>query len=225
MNKPVIITDVDNVLLDWLEGFTRFLEKEKNIDVSHIKQHLGTTAFIDSQDITKIACLETNKLLIREYGKSNYLEELNAFQEDAAIHINELHKEFDFIALTCLSKNKKTINKRKRNLQNVYGNVFKDVICIGFGQSKEPDLFKLKQTENVVTFIDDREQHIKESISAGIKPILFSRGVENPLHCVNDTFQTKKCWTEIKEHLLLELDLNKIIINKKSKNRNIKNTI
>ena len=205
--KPVIVTDVDSVLLDWLQGFATFLEKEKNIETKHVEHYFGTTEFLCASTITNISCMDTNKLLIREYGKSGYLEELKAFQDDAVQHLKDLHKEVDFIALSCLSKNRKLINQRKRNLQSVYGNLFKEVICIGFNESKEDNLVRLNQEENVITFIDDREKHIRESISAGVKPILFARGVENPLICPDNTFHTKQCWGDIKESVLIELEL------------------
>lgn len=219
--KPVIVTDVDSVLLDWLHGFATFLEKEKNIDVSHIKDFFGTSHFIDTTKITNISCLDTNKLLVKEYGKSQYIEELKAFQDDAKQHILQLHKEVDFIALSCLSKNRQIINKRKRNLQNVYGNIFKDVICIGFGQSKEPDLIKLKEQENIITFVDDREKHIQESISAGIKPILFKRGIDNIEYCPENSYYVKTCWADIKESILLELELKNKILYSNKRNKKI----
>lgn len=217
--KPVIVTDVDSVLLDWLQGFAMFLKNEKDMDIEHVKKFFGTSNFINIPEITNIPCLDTNKLLVREYGKSKYIEELKSFQEDSKQHILELNKEVDFIALSCISKNRQIINKRKRNLQNVYGEIFKDVICIGFGQSKEPDLIRLKEQENVITFIDDREKHIKESISAGIKPILFKRGIDNIEHCPENSYHVKTCWSDIKESVLLELDLKSKIstINKQSK--------
>ena len=210
--KPVIVTDVDSVLLDWLQGFATFLKEEKGMDTEHLKHFFGTSNFIETPEITNISCLDTNKLLVREYGKSKYIEELKAFQEDAKQHILDLHKEVDFIALSCLSKNRQIINKRKRNLKNVYGDIFKDVICIGFGQSKEPDLIRLKEQENVITFIDDREKHIQESISAGIKPILFKRGIEDVECCPENSYHVKKCWSDIKESVLLELELKKKIL-------------
>ena len=210
--KPVIVTDVDSVLLDWLQGFATFLKEEKDMDIEHVKHFFGTSNFIETPEITNISCLDTNKLLVKEYGKSKYIEELKAFQEDAKQHILDLHKEVDFIALSCLSKNRQIINKRKRNLENVYGNIFKDVICIGFGQSKEPDLIRLKEQENVITFVDDREKHIYESISAGIKPILFKRCIENIENCPENSYHVKTCWSDIKESVLLELELkNKIL--------------
>ena len=217
--KPVIVTDVDSVLLDWLQGFAMFLQNEKDIDVKHVKKFFGTSNFIDIPEITSIPCLDTNKLLVKEYGKSKYIEELKAFQEDSKQHILELHKEVDFIALSCISKNRQIINKRKRNLQSVYGDIFKDVICIGFGQSKEFDLIRLKEQENVITFIDDREKHIKESISAGIKPILFKRGLENIEHCPENSYNVKTCWSDIKESILIELELKNKISIKSKKNK------
>lgn len=219
-NKPVIITDVDSVLLDWVGGFADFL-KSKGICTEHIKQHLGTTLFIPTYKITQIDCENTNKLLVKEFSKSNFLKNLEAFQKDSIQHIKELSVDFDFAALTCISKNKKIKRDRTLNLQNIYGDIFIDVICIGYGQSKEPHLISLKEKHNVFGFIDDRMKHIEESISAGIKPILFSRGVDN-VTCPNNSFTNMTCWSEIKELMQTELSIREQILNNSSKPSNNK---
>lgn len=208
MTKPVIVTDVDSVLLDWIKGFSNFL-KSKGIDTEHLNSYIGTTKFLDVSFMTGINCEKTNKILLQEFSKSNFIKELESFQHDSKKHIQELHKEVDFIALSCLSKDPFMQNKRRENLQNVYGNVFKKVFCIDFGESKEHKLLKINNRENIICFVDDRLKHIKESINAGIPAILFSRNVEEHLFCPNESFRTKHCWGEIKESVLLELELQK----------------
>lgn len=221
--KPIIVTDVDSVKLDWLHGFTKFLNN-KGICTKHIEPHLGTTRFIDTKIITQIDCSKTNKQLIAEFGKSGGLEELRAFQEDSVKHIQELHKDVDFVALSCLSTEQDLINQRIKNLEKVYGKIYKDVICIDYGQSKEPELVKLNNQEDVIVFVDDREKHIQESISAGVPAILFERGMDKATICPNNTFRTESCWGDIKNAIQIELDLksrndstNNKALSKKSK--------
>jgi len=195
-NKPVIVTDVDSVLLDWLLGFTLFLQS-KGFDTSHITQHLGTTNFIPIPVITKLNCAEKNKFLVKEFSKSEFIYNLPAFNKNDIIHIKELSNHFDFIALSCISKNKKMQKMRTLNLTSIYGNIFLDVLCIGYGQSKAPYLSELKKKHNVYTFVDDKISHIEESISEKIRPILFSNGV--PL-AEDHRFKNLESWMQIKEH-------------------------
>jgi hypothetical protein len=213
--KPVIISDVDSVLLDWFAGFVDFL-KSKDICTKHVNQNRGTTIFVPTENITNINCEKTNKLLVKEFSKSNFLKNLKIFQEDSQQHIQELSKEFDFIGLSCISKNKIIKRERTLNLQNIYGDIFLDVICIGYGQSKEQHLKDLNKIHNVYGFVDDRMKHIEESILANVNPILFSRGVDTII-CPNDSFRNMHCWGDIKDSMLLELELN----NKKQETKGI----
>lgn len=206
MTKPVIVTDVDAVLLDWLKGFTLFLNS-KDINTDHIQPFIGTTKFIETPLITKIDCEQTNSLLLREFSKSVFLKNLESFQQDSAQHLKELSKDFDFIALSCISKNGKIKKERTLNLQKNYGDIFLDVLCIGYGQSKEPYLAKLKESYNVCAFVDDRMKHIQESISAGVDPILFSRGVDL-ITPEDKSFVNLNCWSNVKTHINKKILIN-----------------
>lgn len=44
MKKPILATDVDFVLLDWVAGLEPFL-KEKGMKYDHIKQYAGSTYY------------------------------------------------------------------------------------------------------------------------------------------------------------------------------------
>lgn len=204
--KPVIISDVDSVMLDWVGGFSDFLET-KGICNEHLKDFIGKTIFLSIPELTNTDCKDTNRAIFKDFSKSNALKELKAFQTDSVQHVKELADDFDFVALTCISKESRIQRFRKENLVNVYGDIFKDIICIGSGKSKELYIKELAENNKVATFIDDRQEHIIESINAGIQPILFTRGVEKTI-CDNNTFHTMDCWGDIKQHLQSKLILD-----------------
>jgi hypothetical protein len=201
--KPLLITDVDSVLLDWLRGFINFLNI-KGICTKHVDHHLGTTMFIKPNIITNIKCESTNNELFNEFMSGQYIQELQPLQKGTPIHMRELSKHFEIVALTCIGTEKSLVEKRNLNLINVYCDIFKEIICLDFGVSKEPYLKHFNDNYNVHSFIDDRIDHISESISAGIPPILFARGV-TPDTLNNSNFRTMSCFEKIKNILISEI--------------------
>lgn len=194
--KPLLVFDADKVLLDWIGGFLSFL-KDTGHCVKHLEQYIGTTAFLTTEEMTKSDCKRYNREVLDKFVESGYLRKLDTFQVDAKEILMELKKEFDFAIVTCIGTDEESINQRHENIELRYGDIFLDVICIGFHESKEHSLRELAKTRNVVGFVDDRPKHLEEAISAGIKPILMSRGVDVcPVNA--ERYNVISCLSEIK---------------------------
>ena len=175
--KPVLVFDVDSVLLDWCFGFFSFL-REEGYCTRHVDHLLGKTEFIPTNQITKIDCKDTNRQLAKKFSDTDWLTRLPLFQEDGVEHVQSLTDKYDIVVLTCIGETEDIINKRTQNLIEHFGDIFLEIICIDYGKSKEHHLRELSSKYNVVGFTDDKESHLEESIRAGVKPLLFSRGVE-----------------------------------------------
>jgi hypothetical protein len=198
--KPLLVFDADSVLLDWCRGFTSFLNS-KGICTKHVKHLLGTTQHIPTPEITQIDCKQINRSLMSEFAGTDWLERLPVFQEEAINYLRELSNEYNIVVLTCIGETDDIVEKRTKNLVDLYGDIFSGIICINYGCSKEDYLKALHDEHGVSAFVDDRLSHINESISAGITPILFSRGVEECNEATNDEYMVMSCWTEINTHL------------------------
>ncbi len=198
-NKPVLVFDADSVLIDWCFGFFSFLNSI-GYCTNHVDHLLGKTEFIPTNEITKIDCKITNKELSKKFADTDWLTRLPLFQEDGHIHLNKLTEKYDIVVLTCIGETEDIISKRKQNLIDLFGDIFLDIICINYGKSKEPYLKELAAKYNVVGFTDDKEAHIEESIQAGVKPLLFSRGVDKcPIQ--EEKYTVISCLSEVEKHV------------------------
>ena len=199
IDKPLLVFDADSVLLDWCRGFTWFLQKQ-GICTKHVEHLLGTTQFIPTEDITKIDCKKTNKELMAAFSDTDSLATLPVFQKESVHYLQELSKHYNIVVLTCIGETDDIVSKRTKNLVDLYGDIFSGIVCINYGTSKESYLDALHKEHGVEAFVDDRLNHINEARSAGIKGILFSRGVEDVV-AANDEYTVMNCWTEIHNHL------------------------
>lgn len=196
---PVLTFDGDSVLLDWCKSFVSFLN-QKGYNTDHISHKIGTTEFIPIEVITKLECKKTNKSLINEYKESDFLSKLEVFQDGAVEVLKELSKHYNIVVLTCIGETDEIVNKRTKNLVDLYGDIFSGIICINYGTSKEKHLSALNEKYNVEAFIDDRIGHIEESIKAGVKAILFTRGIEHKSNS-SDQFVAIDCLHKINKYL------------------------
>ena len=171
-NKPIIILDCDSVLLDWVTLFMSFLEI-RGYCLNHIKNVKGTTKFTHVSEFLKNSDVKVIDAVIKDFNSGDSLEKLPPFESCTKEVVKELSLNYNLVVLSCLGSEKSEIEKRNKNLLDVFGDVFSGIICIKYGESKENYIKAINQKYDVTTFIDDRYKHIEESLHAGVKPILF----------------------------------------------------
>ena len=196
MKKPILATDVDFVLLDWVAGLEPFL-KEKGMKYDHIKQYAGSTYYPSLSELFLMKDENKNLEILAEFNKSKYIEQLPIFQKEAIEHINNIKQEYDIVAITCIGTEEVQKNKRTNNLVNHYGEVFSDVICIPVRHSKEEYLKELKKESHVEFYVDDRIKHLQEAINCLIKPLLYVRNADKP----ETEIPIVECWSHIEDKL------------------------
>lgn len=160
--KPVILCDVDGVVLDWMSRFPYFLEK-KGIDPARAIRAYASGEFLTFQDIIggTMGAEEAEALAI-EYQESKYMSYLTAYK-DALLMVNALKHKYDFVAVTAVLNSEATRTNRQANLDFWYAGAFSKVHCVGLGGSKYDVLCKYDRT----VFIDDSPSHIAEAQAAG----------------------------------------------------------
>ncbi len=173
MSNPVIVLDVDSVMLDWFSNLACFL-KEKGMDFEHIHPFVGTNDFVPLEDLFCTKELSEQLALMNEYNTSKYIETLSVMEEHAIKVIAHYKGKVDFIALTCVSKCKNAASMRERNLKAHYSDGFKEVICLGARESKEEALKKLNKEYNVLFFVDDQSKHIIEAENAKVEAYQYA---------------------------------------------------
>tara|TARA_B100000700_G_C15063044_1_gene867378 strand:+ start:11526 stop:12173 length:648 start_codon:yes stop_codon:yes gene_type:complete len=193
-NKETIITDVDSVLLDWKYGLIHFLN-EKGIPNDHIKDHLGSTSFLQPEFLFK-EDKETSFKLLKEYNKSKWIGELPIFQKGSDKIIKDLSEEHDFYAVTCIGIEPINQKLRIQNLQDIYGNIFSkhNVLTVDSHETKLPYLKYVKEkSKRIKFFIDDEIKHLNNALRIGIKPVLYTNDNKKTN---NKNIEIIDCWSK-----------------------------
>lgn len=160
MNKKVIITDVDGVLVKW-QSMLPFFAQEKGIDLKDILSCQYSEEFIHTKDLFKCTP-EFSRILKKEYHNSDWIRYLSAYN-DALEVINKLKEDYTFIAVTALEKSETALRNRSYNLNTLFTGVFSEIHLTD--NDKESTFLHIlaEQCESgndVVAYIDDLAEHL-----------------------------------------------------------------
>ena len=165
MTDKIILTDVDGVLLDWFNGFDRYMVK-KGLPMLTGKEKSYLLA--ERHGITD---LEAYKMA-REFNCSEMIADLDPIA-DAQKYVGKLRKQgFRFIAITSLSEHPRAYSFRKQNLARIFGDAVQTLICLDTGAPKRSTL---QQWEGSGLFwIEDHVTNALDGAELGLKSILVS---------------------------------------------------
>lgn len=161
MEKRVILTDVDGILIKWQSGLPYFVQKY-GIDTSVILETMVTENFKTASELFGFNERLSN-MFLEEYNASDFIRYLSGY--DDAIHvINQLKSEFDFIAITALGNTDGALMNRCFNLNTLFPGAFKDIRCVNYNESKLPHYIAAKQKyrERLVCFVDDLAHNLED---------------------------------------------------------------
>ncbi len=171
-----ILFDCDDILLNWLEGFMRHLEIEHGITGLKEEDHTWHMG-----DWTGLGDKLTFQEIVRFNEESEHFAELKPIP-GAVEAIQEFHRMgLRMSVITSCSEKAECIDRRQRNLMNVFGDVFDDIHCVPIETTKES---YLKKYEPSFWF----EDNVKNAImghSIGHKAVI--RKLPHNLPKLNDT--------------------------------------
>jgi 5'(3')-deoxyribonucleotidase len=160
--KPVLLTDVDGVVVDWVKTFGEFVtSKGFTLQFEH-PQTWGMTEWFNASanQITE---------LITEMNSSEIFARIPIFP-DAQKVLPQLAEKYDLVAITSCSNDALTIARRKRNLEMIDVK-FKEVHCLNFNESKKDWLKSYPTT----VWVEDRFEGAECGVETGHKSILINR--------------------------------------------------
>lgn len=192
----IILTDVDDVLLSWVEGFKFF--------ASH-KLGRKITGLPDQWDVSKWLGLTDAKEsgeLIHEFNTTAW--EFGCLPETANSRDNlRTLKRLgaNFIAITCCSTNEVTVALRNANLYHMFGPIFERVHCLPLGSSKL-EVLKQYQNENVIAWVEDKYESAADGKSCGYETFMIrcSHNRKHEAEFTNDVNWVDS-WDQITEKL------------------------
>lgn len=156
--KPIIVTDVDGVLLKWQHYAHNFCEfKGMNTNIARLleSRELFLNPFTNPDGSE---CVKS----IVEYNHQPFMEHLPAYA-DARSFTEWLGHDFNFIAVTAMSENPEALERRRKNLDARFGSgKFIDVFGVGIRDSKAKVFHKLNQKygDRLVGYVDDCAHHL-----------------------------------------------------------------
>lgn len=178
MKQQSVVFDCDDVLLDWIGGFCQYHNKYYGTEVN------GENA--TNYDLSEFLGLERPVLEQRAYDFNRSYEfgclEPMRYAVDVIHYLrdyNQSQPEEKRIKIYILSKcgNDELVRKlRLANLQGVFGeDCFDEIILIEGHQSKQPYLQQIKDTTDLLLFVDDYVGNCNVGHSVGINSVVIQR--------------------------------------------------
>jgi FMN phosphatase YigB (HAD superfamily) len=188
INEKLILVDCDGVLVDWLYGFTSWMNNHGYEMVNH-----------ECYDIAEMYNIEKAeaKKLVRMFNESAAMGWLPPLR-DAVKYVRKLHEDHGFIfhCITSLSLDEHAGKLRKKNLEALFGKtVFEKIICLDCGADKDEALAKYHGTGCL--WVEDKPENTLAGLSAGLNSVLIdhphNQNFEHPF------VERVKTWKEIYE--------------------------
>jgi len=188
--EKIILTDADGVLVYWNGAFERFMER---------KGHPRIPGTDDEYNISlrhKNVSPSEAHAFVKEFNESEYIANIEPFA-DSVKYVKKLSElGFRFTVVTSISDAPAAKYYRTKNLINVFGDIFDDIICIEMGASKAATLQKWLGTGYF--WIEDHMRQAEAGHEAGLKTILIDHPYNTHYH--TDLFPKvsyEKPWEEI----------------------------
>lgn len=192
MKNTLILTDCDGVLLDWESHFQEWMDEKgyRKLDDYDVKAyslsiHYGIPA-------------EEAKELVAEFNQSSAIGFVPPFRDAMDVVPEMWHKGYGFAVITSLSTNRYSGLLRKFNLEEYFGDIFQDIVCLDVGADKDEELEKW--VGKATYFIEDKFENAMAGKKLGFTPLLlkhdhnWERAEEEGIRVFDD-------WNQIKEFI------------------------
>jgi len=171
----ILITDIDEVLLDWSDSFDKFLREEYGYDDIHLRDNpkrLWEVVGVHESDIGMIMSVHNDSTA---FSKLDY-------KKDSAI-LKDNYKKFDkIIAVTSCGSDTSIQEKRIKNLTEKFGDIFDKIEFLDFLNPKHEALERIKEkfSEDRIYMIDDSVKDVEYARSIGIDAYVYKATFHDP---------------------------------------------
>lgn len=189
-NDRVIVTDVDGVLLNWVDSFEEFAA-ERGFE-KYGDEHYSLTG-----------CYEMSRREERMYTKwhneSVRLYHLSPMR-DAVKFVRRLHEWHGYVlhCVTALDPHPYVQKAREQNLKNLFGPAIERVILTGSHENKRATLEEYRDSNCV--WVEDKPSNADLGVELGLDTLLMDQSYNRKYN--NEKVQRVGTWSEIYDHVV-----------------------
>jgi FMN phosphatase YigB (HAD superfamily) len=163
--SKLLLTDIDEVVLDWRSGFAAWCRNHPEISKSITVPFIHAKA----EDWLNLSSSEVSEY-IGDFHNSIEFEKLVPYRE-ALKYIPMLAElGYKFVAITAIENNTNVINARVKNLQEYFPGIFSAVHCVGLMADKEEVLSWYKPTY----WVEDKPYNAEVGFKHGHTSLLIN---------------------------------------------------
>ena len=192
MNEKIILTDVDGVLVSWIDRFHEWMSK-RGFEVIDESQYSIEGKFQINKELANN--------LANEFSNCEEIMTLRAF-DDAKEYVTRIAQEFGykFRVITSLSNEVKTQRWRRINLESNFGPVFDEIICLPHGDNKHTTLLDYEKSKLI--WVEDKVENAELGSWLGLNSFLINRPYNQYRNWnSNIKFNRIDSWKEIYEYV------------------------
>lgn len=190
----LILTDVDDVLLDWRKSMLAHLVRHTDFHVCEVPPVFrDASILIHDEDVLRHGYPEA--ALTSNFNKSPHFSSMHAHLDAAAVVPELARRGYRFVAISAAGEGKRITDQRKRNLDAIFGPVFEDVILVPLHGDKREVLSRFAPA----VWVEDNWINASHGADAGHKSFLMIDRREPPSRDARVEHVTS--WAEIATHL------------------------
>jgi FMN phosphatase YigB (HAD superfamily) len=168
--KKAVILDCDEILLNHLGGFKKYVEKYYDIETVGEPMQYNLQDWLQCDGEQVMDLLKNFNFYSTEFG---LLEPMDKFTVQNMKALRSENENVAFIVVTKSGTFGHGEVLRKVNLINVFGDIFDDIIILENYQSKRSTYAKLKEQYDIVTVVDDHLANIDVAQTLGLDTVVL----------------------------------------------------
>ena len=186
-SNRIILTDVDGVLLEWENHFTKWMLQKSYFD-EHGNRYFPHKLIPDQQNKYEMAkrfgvTKDEIRKHIREFNRSAWMGTQRPMLESQTWVKLLAAEGWTFIPITSQTSDIPAQQLRKRRLGELYGDkIFTNYLILGTGADKDSALAEFHGTG--LYWVEDKPHNALAGLKYGLKPILidhpYNRDFEHP---------------------------------------------
>jgi FMN phosphatase YigB (HAD superfamily) len=190
-----ILVDCDGVLVDWETKFHAWMQRHGWQARDNHEQHYRISDRYHDLDVAH------SRQLIQYFNESAAIRFIAPLR-DSVYWVKRLNWKmgYRFHVITSLSRDPDAQALRKRNLQDLYGDVFDRILCLDTGSDKDHALDEYRDTN--CWWIEDKPENALAGLDRGLRPILVTHDHNQAFS--HDHVRTAGCWQEIYDIIYAE---------------------